>query len=216
MPSANSLGRRPKDTSAADLHERTAARSRGLDQRGSESSGADAQRAVAVNATDSKSQLLERLAVLPTLGLGDLRLEWRRLYRAEPPRLSRDIMMRAVAYRLQEIANGGLSKVTQRRLTTLAREFETGGTIAPTQGPWIKPGSRLVREWHGRTHVVTVSDAGFEFEGKAYRSLTKIALDITGAQWSGPRFFGLTKTTLAGTPKETSGGGVMIAKSANG
>jgi Protein of unknown function (DUF2924) len=210
------LARRPKETSAADLYDRSAARSGGLDQRGSESAGAEAPRAVAANATDSKSALSDRLAALPTLDLGDLRLEWRRLYRADPPRLSRDVMMRAIAYRLQEIAHGGLSKLTQRRLMTLAREFETSGTIAPSQGPRIKPGSRLVREWHGRTHVVTVSDLGFEFEGKAYKSLTKIAQDITGAQWSGPRFFGLTKPPSAGTTKEASGNGLMIAESANG
>ena len=99
-------------------------------------------------------------------------------------------MTRAVAYRLQEIAYGGASKVTQRRLMTLAAEFETRGTIAPPSGPKIKPGSRLVREWHGRTHTVCVTDDGFEFQGKSYRSLTKIALDITGAQWSGPDFSG--------------------------
>ena len=88
---------------------------------------------------------------------------------------------------------GGASKATQRRLVTLAAEFETGGTIAPPPGTKIKPGSRLVREWHGRTHTVCVTDGGFEFQGKTYRSLTKIARHITGAQWSGPRFFGLTK-----------------------
>ena len=73
--------------------------------------------------------------------------------------------MRAVAYRLQEIAHGGASKVTQRRLMTLTAEFETGGRIAPPPGPKIKPGSRLVREWHGRTHTVCVTDVGFEFQG---------------------------------------------------
>jgi hypothetical protein len=120
-------------------------------------------------------------------------MEWPRLFRADPPRLSRDIMMRAIAYRLQEIALGGVSKATQRRLMTLAVEFETSGRIAPAPRPKIKPGSRLVREWHGRTHTVCVTDDGFEFQGKSYRSLTKVARDITGAQWSGPRFFGLTK-----------------------
>jgi hypothetical protein len=134
---------------------------------------------------------------LPILSLGDLRLEWRRLFRAEPPRLSRDIMMRAVAYRLQEIAYGGLSRITQRRLMNLANELETAGRIAPTPGPRIKPGARLIREWHGRTHAVCVTDDGFEFEGTTYRSLTKIAREITGTQWSGPRFFGLTKTPSA-------------------
>jgi Protein of unknown function (DUF2924) len=149
----------------------------------------------------SGSDLLsERLAALPTLSLGELRLEWRRLYRADPPRLSRDIMMRAIAYRLQEIAYGGLSKATQRRLANLASSFEANGTIAPAPIPRIKPGSRLVREWHGRTHTVNVTDDGFEFEGKAYQSLTKIACVITGAQWSGPRFFGLAKAAPVAMP----------------
>jgi Protein of unknown function (DUF2924) len=142
----------------------------------------------------SKRKLPERLAALAALSLVDLRLEWRRLYRAEPPRLSRDIMTRAIAYRLQEIAHGGLSKVTRRRLTTLAESFDVDGRIAARVRPRIKSGSRLIREWHGRTHTVCVTDSGFEFEGRTYASLTKIARDITGAQWSGPRFFGLTKT----------------------
>ena len=116
-----------------------------------------AMKARQVAVTDGKSPLAERLAVLPTLGLGDLRLEWRRLSRAEPPRLSRDIMMRAIAYRMQEIAQGGLSKVTQRRLMTLANQLETDGRIVPLPGPRIKSGSRLIREWHGRIHTVTTS-----------------------------------------------------------
>ena len=149
------------------------------------------------NASDGSDALSERLAVLPTLSLGELRLEWRRLYRADPPRLSRDIMMRAIAYRLQETAHGGLSKATQRRLATLASGFEVSGVIAPAPVPRIKSGSRLVREWHGRTHTVNVTEDGFEFEGKAYQSLTKIAFVITGAQWSGPRFFGLAKALPA-------------------
>src|SRR5260370_41817175 len=84
----------------------------------------------------------------------------------------------------------------------LTEEFETGGRVAAPAGPKINPGSRLVREWHGRTHTVCVTDDGFEFQGKTYRSLTKIARDITGAQWSGPRFFGLTNRsrTAGATP----------------
>jgi hypothetical protein len=202
--SAKSLARRPKDNSAADLDKRTAAQSGGLDPRGSESSpsGTDVERRATANPPDGASPLSGRLAVLPTLSLGDLRLEWRRLFRAEPPRMSRDIMIRAIAYRLQEITHGGLSKLTQRRLMTLSNQLETAGPIAPLPGPRIKPGSRLIREWHGRTHTVCVTDAGFEFQGKTYRSLTKIARDITGAQWSGPRFFGLTKmsATAGATP----------------
>jgi hypothetical protein len=168
----------------------------------------------ASNASGS-DPLSERLGVLPTLSIGELRLEWRRLYRADAPRLSRDIMMRAIAYRLQEIAYGGLSKATQRRLATLASGFEANGTIAPAPIPRIKPGSRLVREWHGRTHTVNVTDSGFEFEGKSYPSLTKIACVITGAQWSGPRFFGLAKASPV-SMQVASSAGPMTGESALG
>jgi hypothetical protein len=194
MRSSGSLARRPKARSAAHLHGKTAVFG-GLDQNDCEASpnGADVERRDAASAPDSASGLSDRLAALAELSLGELRLEWRRLFRADMPRLSRDIMIRAIAYRLQEIAHGGASKATQRRLMTLAAEFETGGTIAPPPGPKIKPGSRLVREWHGRTHTICVTDDGFEFQGKSYRSLTMIARHITRAQWSGPRFFGLTK-----------------------
>jgi hypothetical protein len=139
------------------------------------------------------SDVADRLARLETLDLSAMRQDWRRLYRAEPPRLSRDLMMRALAYRIQEIVLGGLSKATLRRLAALAAEFESDGRIATPAQSRIKPGARLVREWHGRTHAVGVTEEGFEFEGKLYRSLTGIAREITGAGWSGPRFFGLAR-----------------------
>ena len=118
-------------------------------------------------------KLDNRLAQLPNLGSADLRQEWRRLFRFEPPRLSRDIIMRALAYRLQEVVHGGLSKAMQRRLAALASEFGNEGRVAALPPPRIKPGARLVREWQGRTYAVIVVEARFEFEGKTYRSLTK-------------------------------------------
>jgi Protein of unknown function (DUF2924) len=169
-----------------------------------------------VKAPGAADQLISRLAGLPSLTLAELRLEWRRFYRTEPPGLSRDILMRAIAHRLQERVHGGLSRITQRRLTTLERELETAGGIAPAPGPKIKPGSRLIREWHGRTHTIAVTSDGFEFEGKSYRSLTKIAHQITGAQWSGPRFFGLTKRPMAGGSDGVSNGGEAISETTNG
>jgi hypothetical protein len=192
--SGKSLARLPTGTSAAAPHGQTAG-SGGLNHNDAEAwpNGAYVEPGATAPGSDCKGRLSDRLAALTEHTLGELRLEWRRLFRAESPRLSRDIMARALAYQLQEIAQGGPSKATQRRLVTLAAEFETGGTIAPPPGTKIKPGSRLVREWHGRIHTVCVTDDGFEFQGKTYRSLTKIARHITGAQWSGPRFFGLTK-----------------------
>lgn len=197
------LVRRPKSLSVADALQPNATPRTSV-ERGPAQFSADRflpQRAVKTAA--AASQLADRLAALP----GDLRLEWRRLYRAEPPRLSRDIIMRAIAYRLQETALGGLSRTTLRRLTTLGVEIETDGEIAPPPSPRIKPGARLIREWHGRTHTICVTKTGFEFDGKTYRSLTKIAFDITGAQWSGPRFFGLAKTSAAPSASASNGAG---------
>jgi hypothetical protein len=210
------LSRRPKSHLAGDTSQPDAAPSGAVDLSDSRFSAGRFDQPEAARTADAKSQLPDRLAALPSLSLGDLRLEWRRLYRAEPPRLSRDIMMRAIAYRLQEIAHGGLSRITQRRLTTLGHELETAGRIAPPPGPRIKPGARLIREWHGRTHTVCVTETGFEFEGKTYRSLTKIAFNITGAQWSGPRFFGLTKPPSAAMPDDASNSAETIPESANG
>ena len=138
---------------------------------------------------------------LDDASLDELRREWRRLYRGEPPKLSRDLLMRGIGYRLQEIQHGGLGKSTRRKLKTLAKMFRTTGRVAPDPGLSLKSGARLVREWHGRTHTVTVNEDGFEYAGTSYPSLTKVARKITGAHWSGPRFFGLVR---AGAP--TSGG----------
>jgi hypothetical protein len=79
--------------------------------------------------------------------------------------------------------------------TPLAKMFRTEDRVAPDPGLNLKPGARLVREWHGRTHTVTVTEDGFECAGTTYPSLTKIAKKITGAHWSSPRFFGLVQTT---------------------
>jgi hypothetical protein len=134
--------------------------------------------------------------------LDELRREWRRLYRSEPPRISRDLLVRGIGYRHQELQYGGLGKSTRRKLKTLAKMFQTTRQVAPDPGLSLKPGARLVREWRGRTHTVTVTEEGFEYAGVSYPSLTKIANKITGAHWSGPRFFGLTS---AGAPRPSNG-----------
>jgi hypothetical protein len=104
-----------------------------------------------------------------------VRAEWRRLYRCEPPRISRDLLLRGIAYRRQELEHGGLGKTIHRKLKTLAKMFRTTGRVATDPGLALKPGARLVREWHGRTHTVTVTEDGFEYAGTSYASLTKIA-----------------------------------------
>ncbi len=144
----------------------------------------------------------ELLARLNDLTLDELRAEWRRLYRSAPPRLSRDLMRRAIAYRIQEKAFGGLSAASKRKLKDHATQIEITGRVRPDSRPVVRSGARLVREWNGRTYTVTVTEDGFEYGGKTYRSLTKVARVITGAHWSGPRFFGLNGTPARDTPND--------------
>ncbi len=197
------MGRRPKAGLAA-AHRGDAAESGGLHALLCETpvvgaAGNDVVAVVGASGVNSTRSVTEQIATLTQLSLTDLRQGWRRLFRNEPPRLSRDLMTRAIAHRLQEIAHGGLAKASERRLSALTEKLGVDGTIAPPPEARIKPGSRLVREWHGRTHTVEVTEDGFGYEGKSYRSLTKIAFDITGAQWSGPRFFGLTNRRASAT-----------------
>ena len=143
--------------------------------------------------TDARSALQRRLIELEHLNAAGLRLEWRRLFRSDPPQLSRDLVLRALAYRLQERELGGLSKATLRTIAAHTRELRADDFGQPEPRARLRPGGRLVREWRGRTHTVTVIEDGFEYAGKTYASLTPIARTITGAHWSGPRFFGLVQ-----------------------
>jgi hypothetical protein len=105
----------------------------------------------------SQLELSRKIAALTDLTAQQLRTEWRHLYRNHPPRLSRDLLVRTIAYRMQELAYGGLSKATQRKLVTLTSELETNGSIVTGPGPRIRPGARLVRGWRERTHTVVVA-----------------------------------------------------------
>jgi hypothetical protein len=134
-----------------------------------------------------------RIARLNEFTAQQLRDEWRRLHGGQPPRLSRDLLIRTIAYRMQEVAYGGLSKAIQRKLAVLTKELKLKGGVLVTPDLSLRPGSRLVREWRGRTHTVIVTENGFEYVGEVFLSLTKIAHAITGAHWSGPRFFGLIR-----------------------
>jgi hypothetical protein len=140
----------------------------------------------------------EALARLPKLGLGELRQQWRVLYKAEAsPHVSRELLRRAVAYRMQEVALGGLRPQRQRQLRQFAQHLNESqeGRIRPC--PELKPGTRLVREWQGRTYQVLVLDDGFSWQGTGYRSLSALARKITGTAWSGPLFFGLKPNRTA-------------------
>ncbi len=153
-------------------------------------------------APSGSPSLRVRLEYLRDLDGAALREEWRRLYCTEPPRISGDLLLRAISYRLQELEFGGLPKWARQSLAGPA--IGSGPGAKPPAPAWTrrKPGACLIREWHGRTHTVTVLNDGFEFEARRYRSLTQIAREITGAHWSGPRFFGLTNRKEASGPDE--------------
>ena len=138
------------------------------------------------------SALDSELVALPTLSADELRVKWQGLRCAAPTAsASRDLMIREIAYTIQERAHGGLAPAVKRQLRALAAEFEAKGAGALVSAPLLKPGTRLLREWGGKTHTIVVLDDGFEYDGKRYLSLTQLARLITGTHWSGPRFFGL-------------------------
>ena len=138
-----------------------------------------------------------QIAGLLDCSTSELRLAWRQLHRTGPPQgLSRDLLIRALAHQLQERAAGGASLGLRRRLQIVAGEFDKrNGSFHP--GIVRRTGTTLVRQWRGHAHTLLVREDGFEYEGQHYRSLSVIAERITGAHWSGPRFFGLPKRTGA-------------------
>jgi len=138
------------------------------------------------------AQLKVHLETLSKLGAFELRAEWAALFgRPSPRHVSRDILLRGMAYRLQEQMYGGLKPATLKRLKHLAAEFRDGGPPKPAPAVSLRPGVRLLREWNGETHIVEVLPDGFAWRGAHYKSLSAIARAVTGVQWSGPKFFGL-------------------------
>jgi hypothetical protein len=139
-----------------------------------------------------REQLSAEIAGLESLDLIQLRSRWKLLYEIEaPPHLSRDLLRRAVAYRMQENVLGGLKPTTRRLLGRVAEDARVHKptNVVPTRK--VGPSAILIREWGGTRHEVTVLENGAMFRGKHYRSLSQVARAITGSRWSGPLFFGL-------------------------
>lgn len=136
--------------------------------------------------------LEEKLTALATMSPAQLRAEWLRVYKSEPPAMTPDLLRRAVAYRLQEQAYGGLKPAVTRGLERLGAGLDRTEPVA-VGSLHIKPGTRLVRDWGGASHHVLVEEGGFSYRDQRYKSLSEIACTITGTKWSGPRFFGLTR-----------------------
>ncbi|MDO8433310.1 MAG: DUF2924 domain-containing protein [Candidatus Binatus sp.] len=132
---------------------------------------------------------IDHLAALSREHLLD---RWRELYRTEPPRkIGRDLLIRAIAYRLQENAYGGLKSATRRMLAKVAEDASARRPIRVAPVRTLKPGTVLLRDWHGVQHQVTVLESAIMFQKKRYKSLSEVARKITGTRWSGPLFFGL-------------------------
>jgi Protein of unknown function (DUF2924) len=139
----------------------------------------------------SKS-VLAQIAALKSMDAKALKARWRELFDGEPPPYNRRFLESRIAYRIQELAYGGLKPETIERLAALAEDVGGNGTRRPRSAQ-ERPiaGTRLVREWQGTEHSVTVRDDGYEYQGRPYRSLSSVARLITGTRWNGWIFFGL-------------------------
>ena len=132
------------------------------------------------------------LSVLARSTIGHLKSTWTDRLNEEPPATrSRDLLMRLLAWRMQEEALGGLDAVTERKLRDIANTLERDGSYEPKVRRELSAGVVLTREWKGVVHKVTVTADGFQHLGRRSKSLSDIARMITGTRWSGPRFFGL-------------------------
>jgi hypothetical protein len=156
--------------------------------------------------------LENQLRELATMSPAQLRARWRETFRQPPPDISPELMARAIAWRLQERRHGGLPTSVRHELGKLTERLRKTGEVTSAHDISLKPGTRLVRSWRGRTINVLVTEHGFEFDGRQYRSLTHISGEVTGTHWSGPRFFGL-KSKRAGAVRVGAG---LVAGSPHG
>ncbi|MFN3233157.1 MAG: DUF2924 domain-containing protein [Alphaproteobacteria bacterium] len=122
----------------------------------------------------------------------DVKARFEALYKCPPPpRMRREMLVRAIAHRIQENAAGGPDKALKARLDRMAAELGRTGKVTVKKSNGIKPGTKFLREWDGVTHEVTAAGDGFLYNGDTYRSLSQVARKITGTRWSGPVFFGI-------------------------
>ena len=141
----------------------------------------------------SPTHVLPRLAALRTAPIADLKQQWRTLYGKEPPAFSRSYIESRLAYRIQELAYGGLRPEIRKRLEALGERLDGGNAVLRRIRADNRPlpGTQIIREYEGVQHVVTVRADDFEYEGRPYQSLSAIARHITGTRWNGWVFFGL-------------------------
>lgn len=141
-----------------------------------------------------QDRVAEELSAIPHLSRDDLLVRWRKAHGNHAPKgVSRRLLEYSAAYQVQVKAYGGLKPAIKRNLCSVSKTVGKPSVATPPtrKAVGLGIGTRLLRDWHGRTHSVEVTDGGFRYDGETYKSLSKIAYIITGARWSGPRFFGL-------------------------
>jgi len=135
----------------------------------------------------ARQRVSQRLAALETMSPAQLQNDWSSLTGDPPPNVAPKLLQRLLAQRIQENRFGGLPVAVERRLERLAQ----GEAVAVPSDTAVTDGTRLIREWQGRTIEVVAIEGGFQWDGQRYGSLSKIAREVTGTHQSGPRFFGL-------------------------
>jgi hypothetical protein len=140
-----------------------------------------------------KGGLLRELSELKRASAPELKARWRELFDTEPPAYNRRFLESRLAYRIQELTFGGLSKETLDRLKAMGTQYGGQGPAERKARPMLRPltGTKLIREWQGIEHCVTVRTDDFEYLGRPYKSLSSVAHEITGTKWNGWVFFGL-------------------------
>ncbi|MEW6767029.1 MAG: DUF2924 domain-containing protein [Pseudomonadota bacterium] len=140
-----------------------------------------------------KDTVPAQLLALKSATTPALKARWRELFDSPPPPYNRRFLESRLAYRIQELAYGGLRKETLERLRAMAKEYDTKKRAKSKKGEEFRPiaGTKLIREWQGIEHCVTVRSDSFEYLGQPYKSLSSVAREITGTRWNGWVFFGL-------------------------
>lgn len=139
------------------------------------------------------TKLEDRLATLTAMSPPELRTEWRKVCKSVPPDAGPTFLRLGIAHRMQARRHMDLDQSSAKEIARLGQALDRDGTLATEPMATIKPGTRLVREWHGTTHQVLILETSYIYRDRPYTSLTRIACEITGARWSGPRFFGLIR-----------------------
>ena len=151
-------------------------------------------KAVDLKNNRNRTSVLRQLAALQGMSENELQEKWRDLYGSEPPRVKKLFLMRRLAFRIQELFYGGVTKKSKENIREIAGQYLAGRASLTNDDGKILPGTRFIRGWHNRNYETIVRENGFEYNGQLYRSLSAIALAITGTKWNGRKWWGLPDT----------------------